>query len=546
MKFLIPFAALVSLGGLLPKPAAPPPVAARMVEAFGQFAAPLTLPIATREPFIHRTQAFAWESATFAVWLCGFAAISLAWLVRWRRMRSLCNSASPFAIATGFPVPIKSSAGLMEPGVFGIFRQVLLLPEGIVERLSVEELGAILAHESCHVRRRDNLTATLHMVVQAVFWFHPIVWWLGARMIHERERACDEEVLRLGNKPQIYAAGILNVCRHYMEAPLACISGVTGSNLKRRIEAILAARNARRLGLSKIVALTLAAVTAVALPLAIGILHAPLLRAQAVPQSSAKRFEVASIKRCKEAGPTPQSSPGRLSTGCVSLRGLIRMAFVLYSRGRDPSNPPVEGGPAWIDERYEIVARAEDSPSLREMSGPMLQRLLEDRFALKLHTGTKEVPVYDLVVAKGGPKLHPFHEGGCIPLTIPFAPQNRPPAGQRSCRVLVGEKSAQEMAMDIEGLSLGGFAKMLDLVVDRPVIDKTGITGLFDFHLEYGADGSMVPVGGDGNFPRPAPSEERTGVSIFTAIQQYGLKLESAKGPREFFAVDRVERPSEN
>lgn len=222
------------------------------------------------------------------------------------------------------------------------------------------------------------------------------------------------------------------------------------------------------------------------------------------------------------------------------------MAFVLYARGRDPSNPPVEGGPAWIDERYEIVARAEDSPSLREMSGPMLQRLLQDRFALKLHTETREFPVYNLRVAKGGPKLHPFQEGGCIPLTIPFAPRSGPPAGQRSCRVLVGEKSAQEMTMDIEGLSLGGFAKMLDLVVDRPVIDKTGIAGLFDFHLEYGSDGTMVPVGGDGNFPHPAVSEERTGVSIFTAIQQYGLKLESAKGPREFFVVDRIERPSGN
>ena len=106
-----------------------------------------------------------------------------------------------------------SAPGLVEPGVFGIFRPVLLLPEGIAERLDQAQLEAILAHELCHIRRRDNLTAAIHMAVQATFWFHPLVWWLGARLVDERERACDEEVLRLGNKPQVYAEGILNVCK---------------------------------------------------------------------------------------------------------------------------------------------------------------------------------------------------------------------------------------------------------------------------------------------------------------------------------------------
>ena len=125
-----------------------------------------------------------------------------------------------------------SAPGLVEPGVFGVFRPILLLPEGIGARLNEPQLEAILAHELCHVRRRDNLTATIHMAVQAVFWFHPLVWWLGARLVDERERACDEEVLRLGNRPQVYAAGILNICKLYVESPLACVSGVTGADLK--------------------------------------------------------------------------------------------------------------------------------------------------------------------------------------------------------------------------------------------------------------------------------------------------------------------------
>jgi beta-lactamase regulating signal transducer with metallopeptidase domain len=104
---------------------------------------------------------------------------------------------------------VLSSASFFEPGVFGVFRPVLLLPDGIATELDAEELQAILAHELCHVRRRDNLATMMHMVVEAMFWFHPLVWWLGARLMEERERACDEEVLRSGSEPEAYAEGIL-------------------------------------------------------------------------------------------------------------------------------------------------------------------------------------------------------------------------------------------------------------------------------------------------------------------------------------------------
>ena len=83
----------------------------------------------------------------------------------------------------------------------GLFRPILLLPADITERLQPRELQAILAHELCHVRRRDNLTSAIHMIVEAVFWFYPLVWWIGARLVEERERACDEAVLSLGNEP---------------------------------------------------------------------------------------------------------------------------------------------------------------------------------------------------------------------------------------------------------------------------------------------------------------------------------------------------------
>ena len=106
-----------------------------------------------------------------------------------------------------------SAPDLIEPGIVGVLRPVLLLPEGIAEQLNQTQLDAILAHEFCHVRRKDNLTATIHMAVQAIFWFHPLTWWIGARLVDERERACDEEVLRRGCKPNVYAESILAICR---------------------------------------------------------------------------------------------------------------------------------------------------------------------------------------------------------------------------------------------------------------------------------------------------------------------------------------------
>src|SRR6185312_8975898 len=142
-------------------------------------------------------------------------------------------------LSLGYAVPTLSSTSTMEPGVFGILRPVILLPEGIVDRLTPEQFGAVLAHELHHVRFRDNLTAALHMCVEALFWFHPVVWWIGARLMDERERDCDEAVLKQGSLPGNYARGVVQVCKTYFESPLVCAPGIGGSDLKRRIREIM-------------------------------------------------------------------------------------------------------------------------------------------------------------------------------------------------------------------------------------------------------------------------------------------------------------------
>ena len=170
-------------------------------------------------------------------------------------------------------VPVLSSPSLLEPGVFGAIRPVLLLPEGITDRLTAPQLKTVIAHEMCHVRRRDNLTAAIHMLVQAAFWFHPAVWWIGTRLVEERERACDEAVLQAGNEAHVYAEGILNVCKFYVESPLACVSGVTGADLKKRIVRIVNAPRAK-IGFRRKLLLSLAGLLSVAVPVAFGLVQA--------------------------------------------------------------------------------------------------------------------------------------------------------------------------------------------------------------------------------------------------------------------------------
>ncbi|MES2293908.1 MAG: M56 family metallopeptidase [Pseudomonadota bacterium] len=305
IKFLIPFAALTALGAyfltpMLPAVSAP---SVMRVEPFAKpFSAPAIVPVTARlaaEPSVRPVPAalpvqstppvrsaqptpttihLDLGSALLALWLAGFLMLVFRWLVRWSRVRVLLREAIELQIDA--PIAVKFSASRLEPGLVGILSPVILLPQGIEQQLSPAELKAVLAHELCHWRRRDNLLAAVHMLVEALFWFFPLVWWLGARLNAERERACDESVLADGNDPQIYAEGILKVCRAYLQSPLACVAGVSGG-LKKRIQTIAENRLVLRLNTARKFVLSASAAAALALPLALGLLASPVARMQA-------------------------------------------------------------------------------------------------------------------------------------------------------------------------------------------------------------------------------------------------------------------------
>jgi uncharacterized protein (TIGR03435 family) len=306
------------------------------------------------------------------------------------------------------------------------------------------------------------------------------------------------------------------------------------------------------MGRKLLVAVGMAAITGLT---GIGMLRGP----SALPQSAAPvapRFEVASIRPCKDPSQQPpighrpgaNSSPGRLATDCVELLNLIGNAYNAFANGHLNLNAeptPINGGPPWLRSAfYEINAKAEGDPSVDMMFGPMMQALLEDRFQLKIHRQTSEGSVYVLTVARGGQKLHPFIEGTCTPYsTFPPPPLQ---SDQKYCESMISGTSSSVVA---QGATLDQFSKTLRVVLDRPVINKTGITGRFDIHVDFSREGTKlagVPLMRPNDGSSPA-SDSAAPPSIFTALhEQLGLKLEPTKGPVETLVIDRLERPSEN
>jgi uncharacterized protein (TIGR03435 family) len=570
LKFFVPFAVLIGLGSNLGwKPAAPQIAAPAVTFAVEYVAEPFS---ATLSPAPIAPRSTDWMPIVMlSVWACGFLAIVLIRLRLWFGIRRSLRASTPLEIPAA--VGIRSAPGLLEPGVVGLMKPVLLLPEGIVERLTPSELEAVLAHELCHVRRRDNLFATIHMIVEAIFWFHPLVWWIGARMVEERERACDEEVLNLGNQPRIYADAILSVCKLYVESPLVCVSGVTGSDIKRRIEAIMRNRTGRGLGRAKKLLLASAGFVALAIPVMVGVvigighaavIHAqspinqpivqttpvtPIQVAQVGPPAQTKRpapseFDAASIKPYKPdnnsggegsrsggAGAGPgggrlQFRPGRVlsvAMGRGGPGGVTTRRIVLEAYGL--SSYQLSGGPAWLDsDVLQLEAKAADTSANENQLRLMLQTMLAKRFKLVAHHETRQMPVYILTVGKNGAKL-PDRKNG-----LDDGDEARAKAMFSGPNVLA-EGGMDEMTYTVEPMSrfidemnTPGPMGRQSHGLDRPVLDKTGLHGTYLFLLR-------VPLGQD----------------YKTAVEeQLGLKFEPQKAPVDILVIDQIEKPEAN
>jgi len=270
-----------------------------------------------------------------------------------------------------------------------------------------------------------------------------------------------------------------------------------------------------------------------------------------------RSFDVASVKphiNCEAGSGRPAIAPGKLDLQCVSLRALIRIAYGGMLAGGSIAARQLEvlGGPGWLDgDRYDVSAKAEGRPSIDETVGTMLQVLLEERFQVKVHKEPRDTAVYLLTVARDGPKLQPAKEGSCVPFDLgnlgPPKPGEPMPkyCGAPSGRI---GKGGFKMS-DSYGITMAEFAaRLVSSEVDREVVDRTGLTGRFDVHIEFVPDPSMWGPATANGVPLPSPAaSDNPGPNIFAALQaQLGLKLTPGKAPLDVIVVDHAEKPSAN
>jgi uncharacterized protein (TIGR03435 family) len=250
-------------------------------------------------------------------------------------------------------------------------------------------------------------------------------------------------------------------------------------------------------------------------------------------------FDVASIK---PYGPTNlrisiRTNPDGIAVSGMPMHMILREAFGV-------TNDRLLGEPAWVTtSRYDVDAKVtpEDAPKFKQLTETekwqMLLPVLGDRCALKFHHEIRELTIYTLVVAKGGPKLQ-------VSKTADPNANPAPGRGTGSAGMSVSDK---EFTMTGHGTSMASFAHWVSLVIGSTVADKTGLTETYDYTLSFAPDDSMkagvLPPGSSGGAPPP----EAEGPSIFTALQeQLGLKLVAQKQPVDVIVIDHMEQPTAN
>ena len=359
------------------------------------------------------------------------------------------------------------------PITVGVLRPRILLPDGAKEWPQAQ-LDAVLAHENEHVRRRDPLFQWLALLNRAVFWFHPLAWWLERKLSGLAEEACDAAVLSRGYDPRDYSEWLLDLARSVQRTGLRVGMAMPGIGLTYRIRRMLSGVPVPRISRLRM-ACTVAVCAGAAAIFAAG----TPVRAQSSNRNSVA-FDVASVKHSSPDGilhAGMQILPGgKFTARNTPLRLIIAAAYDLpIQSGR------LTGGPDWISEGYDIDAIAPRgsipsgvSPKIQNQKiRLMLQTLLVDRFKLITRRETKDLPVYAVVVGKNGPKLTKakVDEKGCQDGSAAEVPCHQFSGGQG--RGLHGE------AVDMDDLVL-----FVENWTDKPIVNKTNLKGLYKIEAD--------------------------------------------------------------
>ena len=500
-----------------------------------------------------RVSKLSMSNLLLAGWAVGVAIFLLPVVIGLWQIRSLRRSGLPWRRGQSVVETLALDAGIHRrvevllhealpgPMTCGVVHPAIVLPR-TPRTGSREDLNRAIVHELEHVRRGDSVSRCLARVACAVYWFHPLVWIAWRRLALEAERSCDDAVLRR-SEATAYADQLVGLAKRLLATQIA----TPGDGEPRR------SGNARRRGARQ---------PAAARPgrdsLAGTRMHrrrrfvlalSPLTMIRAA-QDQQPAFEVASVR--------PNNSPGFrnaefhfLPSGRLVIRNEPLSIIVAAAYDLPFFSPRLTGGPEWehaAGEKYDIEAVAPEGavpPSLPEKARDdkmslMLQSLLEERFKLKMRIEPREQPVYALVVAKNGPKLQKakMQEKDC--------PDSEAPSGTpTACHSITG---GMDLGIHGDAVSLADVALFVQNWSDRPVVDRTGLTDLFNIQTEGWAPMRPKPPSPDGQPPQGgdaglAAPDRQTLADVF---RELGLKMESQRAVVDMFFVEHVERPTGN
>jgi beta-lactamase regulating signal transducer with metallopeptidase domain len=385
LKFLVPFSALYLAGaaaGLFTPVEAQPTLFGAAVQVATPVISPsLSLNAPSPDPS-------SLLPSLAGVWALVALVLGARWLRNWRAANLISRAARP---APGALPDARVTDAEVEPAVARVLNPVVLLPSALLGRLSETQLDAVMAHEREHIARHDNLKAHLHSLVEALFWFHPLVWFISRQLMEERERACDESVLERGHDPGEYAAGILAVCRHCASAHRRHAVAAIAGDLTTRIRHILGNQPPLALGFTKAFLLSACTLAVGTIPFAAGAMDDALHRHQLLADNTRALWEADVEVRPLAGNPGNPGDPVRIqATGSevlihnTSLRELVAIAYGVHPW-------QVEGSGDWLDVvRYDIRARVPNAVSEPENLHPfalrgLANKLLSSRFDLEIY-----------------------------------------------------------------------------------------------------------------------------------------------------------------
>jgi uncharacterized protein (TIGR03435 family) len=488
--------------------------------------APLAPPPVQATVTVKEKRTTLWPFGVLGIWAAVCARQLIVILGSYFYLRALKQRAVPSSHALPRltrPARLLLAFDLPSPVAVGFFHPAVVLPVGLPDQLTSAELQCVLLHESAHLARYDDWENVVARLVRAVTVPHPVAWWVLRQIDREREMACDDWVVAHIGAVQSYVESLARVLElQWSTADSVLASGLFEhhSRLRVRIETLLL--RGRRFSTAA------ARIPIVATAVTLGLLaFTGALAPHWIAFAQRLEFDVASIKQNTANVPndfTPRRSGTLVTMHNTQVGSVLYYAYHITGSyqlvGFDPNALPWEW--TWIDVDARAPLNASD-----DQIRLMFQSLLEDRYKLRIHRETREIPEYELVDINA--KLDPSHAtDNPMPITVE-GKALKIPSGKCSisgwldgdrmiCHAAPAERIVAEISSSLRS----------------PVVDRTGLTQTYDVNLLFASENRKLPED-----QTPAPSLE-------DAIRDLGLKLKKGKGPVEVIVVDHVEKPSGN